>query len=356
MGNLYTKLKVFHYKDKVDSLPSAVDKILPPVHIRIKPTNICTHNCTYCAYRVSNLQLGKDMDQRDFIPRRKMMEIVEDIIDMGVRAVTFSGGGDPFCYPCLAEIAEKLAASSVKFSSLTNGALLCGEAAKVFAHNAKWLRISMDGWNDESYSAYRGVEHGEFNKILKNIEDFKGYGGKCYLGVCIIVDRRNAAHIYELISQLKNRGVDSVKIAPCIVSNIGKDNNDYHKDIFDEVKNQISKALDNFAAEDFEIFDSYHSQLETFEKKYTWCPYLQILPIIGADCNIYSCQDKAYNLDEGLIGSIKETRFKDFWFLNKDKFFKINPSVHCNHHCVADGKNKLLLDYLNVDKEHLDFV
>ena len=78
--------------------------------------------------------------------------------------------------------------------------------------------------------------------------------------------------------------------------------------------------------------------------------------MIGADLNIYPCQDKAYNLDEGLIGSLKNRSFKDFWVSDKSKFFKINPSIHCNHHCVAHPKNKLILEYLDVDKEHLDFV
>ena len=90
--------------------------------------------------------------------------------------------------------------------------------------------------------------------------------------------------------------------------------------------------------------------------KWQWCPYLQILPVIGADLNVYPCQDKAYNIEDGLMGSIKSQRFKEFWFSHKDKFFKINPSIHCSHHCVANAKNKLILDYLNIDEEHLDFV
>ena len=78
--------------------------------------------------------------------------------------------------------------------------------------------------------------------------------------------------------------------------------------------------------------------------------------MIGADLNVYSCQDKAYNIKEGLIGSIKSMRFKDFWFSNKNKFFKVDPSLHCVHHCVADAKNKIVLEYLNADREHLAFV
>lgn len=356
MGLLYTKMKIFHFKDKIDSLPQTADKIMSPIHIRIKPTNICAHNCWYCAYRADNLQLGKDMKKRDHIPQEKMMEIVDDVVDMGVKAVTFSGGGDPFYYPYLLETVKKLSQTSVKFAALTNGAKLQGELAEIFAHYGTWLRISIDGWDDESYSFYRGVPRGEFTKIITNIENFEKLSGKCYSGVCLIVDKNNASHIHELIERLKNIGVDSVKVSPCIVSNDGLENNKYHQHIFEKVKQQVKKAIGNLAEDKFEVFDAYHELDEKFKKEYTWCPYLQILPVIGADLNIYSCQDKAYNLGEGLVGSIKNERFRDFWFSDKNKFFKINPSVHCNHHCVANTKNRLILDYLNADKEHLGFI
>jgi MoaA/NifB/PqqE/SkfB family radical SAM enzyme len=349
-------MKVFHYKDKIDSLPPEAEQILPPVHIRIKPTNICNHNCRYCAYRADNLQLGKDMNVRDSVPPDKMSEIIDDIIEMGVNAVTFSGGGEPFCYPHLSDIAKKLSQSPVKFAALTNGALLKGEVAEVFAHHATWLRISIDGWDGPSYAEYRGVSDNEFDKVIDNMRNFKKHGGPCYTGASVIVDRTNAGHVYDLIAILSDTGINSVKVSPCIVSNSGKENNEHHEPIFGIVKEQVARARDKFETGDFEIFDSYHEQLESFAKDYTWCPYLQILPIIGADQNVYSCQDKAYNIEQGLIGSIKNTTFKDFWFSDKNKFFSINPSLNCNHHCVADAKNRLLFDYLDADKDHLGFV
>ena len=348
-------MKIFHFKDKVDSLPKNVDKILPPVHIRLKPTNVCNHNCSYCGYRKSNLQLGKDMTIRDFIPKEKMMEIIGDLSDMGVKSVTFSGGGEPLCYPFMLDTAKKLANSPVKFATLTNGSRLHGEVAEIFAKHATWVRISIDGWDDESYSKYRGVASGEFTKVMKNIENFKNLGGSCYLGVSIIIDKDNAPHINEMVTKLKKAGVDSVKLAPCLLSDSGKECNEYHKPIFSLVKEQIAKSM-GLANNNFEIFDSYHDQLMSHKKDYKWCPYLQIVPVIGADMNVYSCRDKAYNIKEGLLGSIKNQRFKDFWFSDKNKFFNINPSVHCNNHCMVNAHNKLILDYLNADKEHLEFV
>ncbi len=302
------------------------------------------------------MQLGKDMVKKDYIPQKKMAQIIDDIVEMGVRAVTFSGGGEPFCYPYLLDAVKKLSQTPVRFSALTNGALLKEELAEIFAHYGSWLRVSMDGWDDKSYSFYRKVPKGEFTKIMRNMGNFRKLGSKCYLGVSLIIDKNNASHIYGFINRVRNTGVDSVKISPCIVSNDGVKNNKYHQKIFNKVKLQVEKAIKDLASQKFEIFDSYHELNEKFKKDYTWCPYLQILPIIGADLNVYSCQDKAYNLDEGLIGSIKNQRFKDFWFTGKNKFFKINPFLHCNHHCVANTKNKLIFDYLNIEEKHLAFV
>jgi len=356
MGLLYTPMKVFHYKEKIDSLPLDDDKILAPLHIRIKPTNVCNHDCWYCAYKASDLQLGKDMVTKDFIPEAKMMEIIDDLIEMEVKAVTFSGGGEPFAYPFLLKTVKRLVDSPIKFASLSNGARVKGEVAEVFARHAEWLRISIDGWDGPSYAKYRGCREDEFDKVLTNMKNFKKFGGKCFLGISLIVDKDNQAHVYELIKKLRDIGVDSVKVSACIVSNEGKDTNIYHVPFFEDVKAQIQKIEQESKEMKFEIFDAYHEIDEKFTKDYTWCPYLQVLPVIGADLNIYPCQDKAYNLEEGLIGSIKNQRFKDFWFSDKKKFAKVNPSIHCNHHCVANIKNKFILDYLNADQDHLGFV
>jgi MoaA/NifB/PqqE/SkfB family radical SAM enzyme len=356
MGLLYTRMKIFHFKEKLDSLPESVDKILAPLQVRIKPTNICNHSCSYCAYRNEKLQLGKDMQVKDFIAREKMLEIIDDLAEIGVKSITFSGGGDPFCYPYLHDSAERLSRTHIKFAALTNGSRLRGKVAEIFAHHATWLRISMDGWDDASYARYRKVPEGEFSKVLDNIENFKKLGGKCHLGVSIVVDQDNSHHLYNLIKELKRIGVDSVKVSPCIVSNEGRDNNLYHEKIFDIVKVQTSRAIKDFGEPCFHIYDSYHVQLETFSKNYHWCPYLQIVPVIGADLNVYPCHDKAYNLDGGLMGSIVNQRFCELWFSDKRRFFKIDPSKHCNHHCVCNSGNLMISEYLNVDKAHKEFV
>ncbi len=83
----------------------------------------------------------------------------------------------------------------------------------------------------------------------------------CFLGVSLIVDRKNSGHIYDLVGRLKDKGVDSVKVSPCVVSNDGPENNEYHAPVFDTVREQIERALEDLASENFEIYYSYHEQV-----------------------------------------------------------------------------------------------
>jgi 2-iminoacetate synthase ThiH len=92
MNVVYSSLKFLSYHEQLAALRER--RLVAPVHIRIKPMNYCNHNCWYCAYRYDNLSLGEGMDTADQLPRDKMFEIVEDVIEMGVKAVTFSGGGN----------------------------------------------------------------------------------------------------------------------------------------------------------------------------------------------------------------------------------------------------------------------
>ena len=354
MAILNTNLKIFKFPEKIQSLPGTEETVLPPLHVRIKPTNVCNHDCWFCAYRQDDFQLGQTMVERDQIPLDKMMEIVDDLIEMKVQAVTFSGGGEPFVYPHLLKTVQRLAEHRIPFASLTNGSRLSGEVAEVFAEHGVWVRVSLDGWDGPSYAKARHVKETEFAKVLANMEAFKKLGGKCDLSTVIVVGHDNGPHIHELVSRLAPLGIDSIKISPVIVSNDGAENTAYHDKHFGLVKEQVARAIQDFS-QYTEISDAFDNQLHTFDKSYTWCPMLQIRPVIGADLNIYSCQDKAYNPD-GLLFSIKDRRFKDAWMASKAQFMKVDPTRHCNHHCVANGSNKLLLEYLDADPNHLPFV
>lgn len=354
VARLYSNLKFLRYTDRLAAV--AEREIVAPVHVRIKPTNHCNHNCWYCAYRTDDLKLGEDMDERDSIPPSKMIEIADDLIAMKVAAVTFSGGGEPLLYKALPETIERLACGGIAVATLTNGANLKGRMAEALAAHATWVRVSVDAWDDDSYVKSRGAREGEFTRLLENMRAFVASGTRCVLGVSFIIGRDNHHRIAEICRLFKDTGVNHVKLSAAVVGNDVAENNRYHREFAGAAKAEIDKAL-TLADENFAVLDHYHELGERFEKLYTTCPSLRFLTVIGADLNVYTCQDKAYTKD-GTLGSIRDRRFRDFWFSgeNRAKIAAFDPSRLCGHHCVAHAKNLAIMEYLSIDPDHGRFV
>ena len=351
MSTLYSSLKFLRFQEHLEALRNR--QVLAPVHIRIKPTNRCNHSCWYCAYKMmDHLQLGDDMQGTETIPAEKMREIVEDLIAMQVKAVTFSGGGEPLLYKTLPETIERLSQGGVRVASLTNGSNLKGGVADAFAKHGTWIRISLDGWDDASFSRARGCRDGEFTRVVNNIRAFTQQDTSCTIGISYIITKENYQHTHEMCALFKEIGTNHVKLSGAIISDDGKVSNNYHQPIMESVSSQIQHAQ-TLNDNRFTVVNSYHKLEERFNKTYTFCPYLLFLPVIGADQVVYSCHDKAYNTT-GEWGSIKHQSFKEFWFSdeNRKKMYALNPSKICSHHCIAHSRNLTILEYLDIDPDH----
>lgn len=359
MSNVYSGNKIFHFPDRLRDI--AAGGIPPPVHIRLKPTNRCNHRCAYCCYRHPDLLLGETMQERDEIPQAKMQELVEDLVEMGVRAVTFSGGGEPLCYPHIVEAASALADGGIKIAMLTNGSQLEGEAAALLAQRATWVRVSIDAVDAETYARVRSIGVGAFDRVCNNMRAFASIPGRtCVLGANLIVTHENCDDVLRFLQLARELGLDHVKVSGAVVSTDPEKNREYIAVFHDAVKAQIREAQATLTGEHFSVIDKVHfpdSAGESFVREYTWCPMARCLTVIAADQNVYTCQDKAYTPD-GLLGSIQEQRFAELWAGPelRERLQHLDPSRDCRHHCVSHGKNLSLIDFFEADQEHIDFV
>ncbi len=354
MATYYSSLKFLQFQDHLKGLSES--RIVTPVHIRVKPTNHCNHHCWYCAYRANDLQLGDEMIEKDSIPADRMLAFAHEFVEMGVKAVTFSGGGEPLLYKPLPEVIDILASGGIKVAALTNGSNLKGRVADAFAKHGTWVRISLDAWDNESYVKSRGVKAGDFSRLIENIQNFTSRDTKCVLGVSLIVGQDNHEHIFEICKLLKNCGVNHIKVSGAVVSNNAAGNNTYHLEIKSSVAEQIAMA--QILEDDcFAVLNHYHDLEDRFEKHYKTCPFLQFITVIGADQQVYTCQDKAYT-QSGRMGSIINKSFKDFWFSedNQQLLRTFDPSLQCTHHCVSHAKNLAVHEYLSLDQDHGYFV
>lgn len=353
MGTVYSALKVFGFPEHAASGTGA---LRPPVHLRIKPVNACNERCWYCAYRFEDLSLGADMDLHDRIPADKMAEIVEDAIAMGVRAVTFSGGGEPLLYPQLPQTVRALAAGGIKIGCLTNGLALNGDVAAALAEYATWVRVSIDAADGAGYAFSRSVPEAFFGRVLDNVAAFVRASRTCAIGFSFIVTASNAGAIAEFCALAARAGASHVKLSACVVAEDAAENNRYHAPFAALVAEQIAAAR-RLETGGFAVLDHYHALPERFERPYRACPMLEYLTVIGADLTVYTCQDKAYTAT-GTLGSIAGRRFRDFWHSpeNAARVRAWDAAADCRHHCVSHAKNLLLTEFRALEPEHAVFV
>lgn len=353
ISNPYSDLKILCHPDKMRDLLER--RRTAPLYVRIKPTNICNQNCWYCVYANDKVIENRHLDRRESIAWPKMQEIIYDLAEMGTKAITFSGGGEPLCYPYIRETLELVKANNIDYAMITNGQALDKSARKAL-REASWVRISLDSSDDEMYRRIRKVD--TFGRVLDNISAFaKDKAKDCVLGVNYVVTKDNYQEIYNTCKLLSGIGIDNIKFSPLMVKGAIPE---YHREIRYIVMEQLEKARKELQTERFSIIDKYsedESLTSNYQKPYRCCYIKEIFTVIGADCKVYYCHQRAYT-EDGIVGDLTGRSFKELWFSEETsrKFEDMDASVQCNFRCAFDERNQLLDTLINMDKRHINFI
>ncbi len=352
----YGGLKIIWHPEKLKSIKEGI--VTAPIYVRVKPTNKCNHRCFYCSYDPEfEYVLSERLKREDEIPREKMMEILGDFKEMGVKAITLSGGGEPLIYPHIVESMKKCVENGIDLSIITNGQNLDGEKAEILK-DAKWVRVSLDSIDSKTFNIIRRVPEIMFEKLISNLRNFaKIKNPKCEFGINFVVNDKNSNQIYEAVKFFKDIGVNHIKITPLYTP---RNFHEYHAPFRESVISQIKRAKEEFVDENFAVFDTYENDFtlgSVHGRRYTNCPIMQIVPVIGADSCVYFCHDKSYT-EDGLLGSLRDKSFKELWFSEeaKEKFKNFNPAESCKHHCTFDARNILINDAISCFGEHVNFI
>ncbi|MGV8151733.1 MAG: radical SAM protein [Candidatus Nanoarchaeia archaeon] len=360
MKEVYSQSKLAFHKDKLKSLSEG--KVTAPVYVRIKPTNRCDHRCFYCSYDPEfGYILSENKHTQDEIPEKKMLEILDNLKEIGVKAVTYSGGGEPMVHPSIKKILRKTLESKIELSAITNGQKINGEIAELLS-GAEWIRVSADYCDEQTFTANRRVPASNFYKMEENLRNFaKIKKDSCVLGISFIITKFNADKVYESAKFFKDLGVNNIRFSPVYIpeghSLAQGGSVEYHAPIKEKVLEQIKKA-EELKSPTFTTYNYYNTDFYSVmgnDRPYKRCFMMETVPVIAANQKVYFCHDKAYS-DSGLIGSIKNCSFSDLWFSDATakRFKEFKPQECCKHHCTADGRNieieKMIKDLDNLDK------
>lgn len=345
-SNKYSNYKIVWFNDKLVSLRDNI--ITPPIYVRIKLTNRCCHNCFFCVYRIHGLKSWKNsmhnhVHLNDELSKDKVFEVLDDFKEMGVKAVTYSGGGEPLLHKNVVDIFNKTKTNGIDLSVITNGQLLNGRKAEALK-DAKWVRISMDYYDRNSFVESRGCTKRHYNDIIKNISRFVTIKNKCCdVSVNFIITQKNYKHIVDVTILLKDLGVSNIRFSPVWLD----DFINYHRTMEKDVMRNLDMAKE-YESDSFKIYNSYNITNEQSKREYNKCYVQQIIPAIGADYNVYNCHNKSYDSD-AIIGNIRKQSFKKMWFSKRTRkhFMEFDPMINCNCQCANDAKNKFLHCIIN---------
>lgn len=347
--NIYSDLKIAWFHDKLVSMRDRTIK--PPIYVRVKPINRCNHHCFFCVYHEPDKAgMHEDMDSKDVLPTSKWEEVLHCFFRMGVKAVTYSGGGEPLLHKDCVPMMALTRSLSIDLSIITNGQLLCGERAEALKH-AKWVRVSIDYHDPQQFAQNRRVNQRGFNQIMDNIRTFAALKDPdCDFGINFIVHKGNCEGLAVFAGNMKKLGAENVRFSPMWVKGF----RDYHSDIKREVEEQLQVAS-RLVDDTFTVNTTYNLDFCGFSPKrpYTRCHFGQVVPVIGADQNVYACHNKAYD-HTGLIGSIKHQSFKRLWMDGEAAAFfdRLNPQESCQHQCANCAKNQIIQKMIDSSGDH----
>jgi len=180
-----------------------------PSHVELDLTDRCNASCYFC-----NQQ---DLRTRQELPIGRVLGLIDELVDNGMRSVRLSGGGDPLFHRDILEVLRHLNWREVSIDNLTtNGialgpevadALVCGRAREVIC--------SLNTVDGDDYSRMLGVRPAFHARVLENVRRLvraRARSGLPVVTLQFLLDRHNHLRLPEMYELGRGLGVDRIAI------------------------------------------------------------------------------------------------------------------------------------------------
>lgn len=322
-----------------------------PVSVELDVTNVCNLNCPYCTNEDYRTRCEVHLNIE--LVTRTIMELAA----MGVKAITFTGGGEPTMYPKLRESIELAKQYGLDVALISNG--LSSFPSKTIVQNCTWVRYSVDAYDQSSYIQSKQVDG--FQRVWRNIEAVvnakKEYRSKCIIGIGILTDVIGTGMLAKTTAAFKPLGVDYIQFRP-VVFNAHDPRSKEHVIRWDEDDFQSSKSQET---ESYRVYISaakYRNMTkENSDRNYKHCTGVYFSCAIGATGDVWICCHMRGN-KKFSIGNINQSTFSEIWNDTQTRntiYGLIGNFAECMPLCRFHGQNTLLAN-INWNPQHVNFL
>ena len=136
-----------------DRFPEIKKGKIRPITIHLAPTDACNLECEWC----STQKRGKNV-----LRIHEAIGIIDTYVDLGIKSLEITGGGDPTVYPHLEEVIHYAKdEKNIDVGMITNG-LLLDRIEKEALKKLTWMRISLSGLEFNQDADYLALDESRF--------------------------------------------------------------------------------------------------------------------------------------------------------------------------------------------------
>jgi MoaA/NifB/PqqE/SkfB family radical SAM enzyme len=166
-----------------------------PVHAELDLTDRCNVACYFC-----NQQ---DLRTKESIPLPKLTDLIDELVEGGLKSVRLSGGGDPLFHRDVLNVFDYLAQKNVVVDNLTtNGvALTSAVAHRLVDNKAREVIFSLNAVDAADYARMMKVKPALFDKVVENIRNLIAIrGDSIYPSIVVqfLLDKKNMHRLVEM--------------------------------------------------------------------------------------------------------------------------------------------------------------
>lgn len=346
--NVFSAAKAGWHIDRIAALREGRDIV--PTHVHLIIADLCNQSCGFCSYRrpdgFAAQNFADEHGNRNparFIPTAKAKEILDDCATLGVRAIEFTGGGEPTVHKDHIEIIGHAQSLGLQTALVTNAVLL--KDHEVF-RNLDWLRISLDAGTPETYERIRMSR--AWPKVRKNLKLAATFE-KPLVGVGFVVTQDNYLEIEQAAHIARASGAAYLRLS-AMFSYEGADHYDGLRWVID-VGRAGAKLLETADFKVHDLFGDRIADLDQGRPEYKFCGEQQFVLYIGGDQKVYTCCTNAYTT-HGEIGDLRKQSFADWLGAHRRYDFDARSC----HHCQFNDKNQAINFLLDPSPAHVNFV
>lgn len=342
--NLNNKIYQKSIWESVQKVASG-DRLNAPLLVEIDPTANCDFSCPEC---VSIDLLNKCSFSKD-----RLIELANELVELGVLVVIFVGGGEPLLHPAIGEAIRILGEANIKIGLITNGTFI-NKYAEILSKYTEWVRVSIDAATAETFELFRphNSKFNVFNRVIENIRVFKKYNPKCIGYSYLLITRTNEKgeitesnfrEVYQAGVLAKEIGCNYFEIKP-VFDPITHQINSQPSELIQSLQKQMNK-LSAIETENFHVIypqglvelitGEYMAKLEPYGKCFICELRALITPHGLYICPMYRGKERM------LYGDINEKSLKEVWLSQKRHKLidSINPFNDCLPKCSRHLSN-----------------